>query len=165
MTKKDVEARFKKIMELYGPVMHRSAFKILKNKEDAEEIVQDTLYRLIKNNTAPDEDDEHAAAILVVAAKNMALNYYSKLVRRKTVGYEEAINTDNTGYRDTAIEDRIAVEQCIARLPARQKEYILLKYHQDLSLAEIAELKGKSEKSVYAVLERAIANLRVMMNE
>lgn len=156
-------------MELYGSIMHRVAFKILKNDVDAEEVVQETLLKLFRNKTVPDLDDEAIAAKLSAAVKNMALDFYTKLVKHQTIHYEEGVNSEDSGgcvpSMEADIIDMIDLQRCIKRLPRLQKEYILLRFHQDLSIKEIAELKGKSEKSVYATLERAIARLRVMMNE
>lgn len=156
-------------MELYGSTMHRVAFNILKNDVDAEEVVQETLLKLFKNRTLPDPDDEAAVAKLSAAVKNMALDFYAKLVKQQTIHYEDVVDPEEivSGKPPmaAAITDRMALQQCIEKLPRLQKEYIQLRYHQDMSIKEIAELKGKSEKSVYATLERAIARLRVMMNE
>ena len=156
-------------MQLYGSIMHRVAFKILKNEVDSEEVVQETLLKLFKNGTVPALDDEAIAAKLSAAVKNMALDFYTKLVKQQTIHYDDAINSDDPGMCEPAVEDEINVkidlQHCIERLPRLQREYIQLRYHQDMSIKEIAELKGKSEKSVYATLERAIARLRVMMNE
>ena len=156
-------------MQLYGSIMHRVAFKILKNEVDSEEVVQETLLKLFRNKTVPDLDDEAIAAKLSAATKNMALDFYTKLVKQQTIHYEDGINSEDSGMCEPSVEaevyEKVDLQRCIERLPRLQKEYIQLRYHQDLSIKEIAELKGKSEKSVYATLERAIAKLRVMMNE
>ena len=125
--------------------MHRVAFKILKNEVDSEEVVQETLLKLFKNKTVPDLDDEAIAAKLSAAVKNMALDYYSKLVKQQTIHYDDAINSDDSGMCepsvDDEINDKIDLQHCIERLPRLQKEYIQLRYHQDMSIKEIAELK------------------------
>ena len=156
-------------MELYGSIMHRVAFKILKNEVDSEEVVQETLLKLFKNGTVPALDDEAIAAKLSAAVKNMALDFYAKLSRQQTIHYDDGLNSDNPGMcepsADDSVNEKIDLQHCIERLPRLQREYIQLRYHQDLSIKEIAQLKGKSEKSVYATLERAIARLRKLMNE
>ena len=156
-------------MQLYGSIMHGVAFKILKNEVDADEVVQETLFKLFRNGTIPDLDDETIVAKLSAAVKNMALDFYTKVVKRQTIHYEDVVDSEESvsgrPSMENAVTDRIVLQQCIEKLPRLQKEYIQLKYDQDLSIEEIARLKGKSEKSVYATLERAIARLRVMMNE
>src|SRR5262245_2869297 len=37
------------LAETYGPKIHQLAFRYLRNKEDAEEVVHDVLYKLYKN--------------------------------------------------------------------------------------------------------------------
>ena len=128
-------------MELYGSIMHRVAFKILKNDVDAEEAVQETLLKLFRNKTVPDLDDEAIAAKLSVAVKNMALDFYAKLVKHQTIHYEDSINSENPGMCEPSVEaavnDRVDLQRCIERLPRLQKEYIQLRYHQDLNIKEI----------------------------
>ena len=157
------------MMELYGPMMYRAAFKILRSNEDAEEIVQETLLKLYKNNTVPDMNDKLAAAKLTVAVKNMALNYAAKLGKLRTVSYEELIRLsaeNENGLFDTySVVEKVALQQCTEKLPPLQREYIQLRYVYDFNIKEIAKLKGKSEKSVYATLERALTRLRAMMRE
>ena len=166
---KQLDRYYKKMMELYGPMMYRAAFKILRSNEDAEEIVQDTLLKLYKNNTVPDINDKLAAAKLTVAVKNMALNYALKLGKLKTVSYEELIRlsaeNDNGLFDTYSVVEKVALQQCTEKLSPLQREYIQLRYVHDFNIKEIAKLKGKSEKSVYATLERALARLRAMMSE
>ena len=149
--------------------MHRVAFKILGNNADAEEVVQETLFKMFRNKTVPDLEDEAIAAKLSAATKNMALDFYAKLVKHQAIHYEDGINTDDPGMcvpsLEASINDIIDLQRCIERLPRLQKEYIQLRFDQDLSIKEIAQLKGKSEKSVYTTLERAFARLKEMMNE
>ena len=54
--------------------MHRVAFKILGNNADAEEVVQETLFKMFRNKTVPDLEDEAIAAKLSAATKTMALD-------------------------------------------------------------------------------------------
>ena len=124
---------------------------------------------MFRNGTVPDLDDEAIVAKLSAAVKNKALDFYTKVVKRQPVHLEDIINSDDPNLivpsMETAVIHRLDLQRSIEKLPDLQREYIQLRYDQDLSVEEIAKLKGKSEKSVYATLGRAIARLRVMMNE
>lgn len=168
-TDRSSDKRFEQIMQLYGSIMHGVAFSILKNDVDADEVVQETLFKMFRNGTVPDLDDEAIVAKLSAAVKNKALDFYTKVVKRQPVHLEDIVNSDDPNLivpsMETAVIHRLDLQRSIEKLPDLQREYIQLRYDQDLSVEEIAKLKGKSEKSVYATLGRAIARLRVMMNE
>jgi len=62
---------------------------------------------------------------------------------------------DNT----LTVTDRLLVVGLLARLTARQRRAVVLRYHADLSLDEIAEALGCSVGTVKATLHQALGRL------
>ena len=59
------------------------------------------------------------------------------------------------------LEERYRMaRQLVDRLPARQRDVILMKYEEDLSMEEIEKATGMSSTHVYATLSRAYKSLR-----
>ena len=56
--------------------------------------------------------------------------------------------------------ERDAVRRALGKLGARDRELIALKYHADLSNAEIAEVVGVSVSNAGTLLNRAMNKLR-----
>jgi RNA polymerase sigma factor (sigma-70 family) len=73
---------------LYQPVLQAIAFKILKCKADAEDIVQDTFVKWLN---AEQEKIQNTKAYLIQAVRNNCINHLNTL-RRKKEEYLEAID-------------------------------------------------------------------------
>lgn len=60
---------------------------------------------------------------------------------------------------DDAVEDRLVLTAALRRLPARQRETVVLRYYLGCSEARAAELMGISTGSVKTHLSRAVTAL------
>ena len=63
------------------------------------------------------------------------------------------------------LAERDAVWQVVRRLPPRQRAAVVLRYYEDLSEAETAEVLGCSIGTVKSQTSRAVATLRAVMTE
>jgi RNA polymerase sigma-70 factor, ECF subfamily len=57
-------------------------------------------------------------------------------------------------------EQRDAVQAALKRLPAKEREIISLRFYEELSSDEVAEILGCSTNNVYVKVHRALARLR-----
>jgi len=75
--------------------------------------------------------------------------------------------TDATGPAPSAAADRLdwalLVEQALAELPENQRAALVLQHYDGLSLAEVAEVLGISDKAVKSLLHRARTHLRELL--
>jgi RNA polymerase sigma-70 factor (ECF subfamily) len=78
------------------------------------------------------------------------------------------VDTDSSAHTDPARQHQQAeivglIEQALARLPARQREAFLLRYWEELDVAEAATAMGCSEGSVKTHCSRAVHALAEML--
>ncbi|MBS1820933.1 MAG: sigma-70 family RNA polymerase sigma factor [Acidobacteria bacterium] len=150
------------LVEMHSALLFRVAYSLLHSHDEAEDVVQDTFLRVLERSTALPEVRDHRVW-LVRIAWNLALD---RLRRRKTRPADsEFVDTlIATGTpADRALEDTRhiqAVLREIDRLPALERQVLLLSSLEELETAEIASITGRSEAAVRGILFRARTRLR-----
>jgi RNA polymerase sigma-70 factor (ECF subfamily) len=96
-------------------------------------------------------------------ARNAALDELRR--RRRTA----ALLSDPSGVvRDDEVADvtlrRTAVQSALAKLSAREREIVALKFHAGMSNAELARVLGVSESNAGTLLYRTMEKLRKACN-
>ena len=148
---------------------------IVRNRELSEDIFQETFIKAIVTikQGRYTENGKFRAWINRIAHNLIIDNYRQE----KT---EQAISNDdceidlfnNAKLSDGTIEDFLVKEQILSDvkklvdyLPDNQKEVLMLRYYQDLSFKEIADITGVSINTALGRMRYAILNMRRMAEE
>ncbi len=150
------------LVETYSALLFRVAHSVLRSRAEAEDVVQDVFVRVI----------EHRRSLLAVRdmrvwliriAWNLALD------RRRRIRPEQMDESFAQGLvardvpADEALDEaeRLKAVLCeLERLPKGERHVLLLSAVEELGTAEMAEVLGRSESAVRALLFRARARLR-----
>lgn len=146
-----------RLLDDYGDRILRLAYSYLQNREDAEEILQDTLVQFLK--TAPTlESREHEKAWLLRVAANLSKNRLKyNALRRTDQLAEELVSEDR--------EDLSFVWEAVKALPLAYREVIHLFYQEGYSTSEIAGLLSQKEATVRSRLARGREKLKDILGE
>lgn len=133
----------REIYARYGRLLYSLAVKILSNRQEAEEVVQDVLIKLWNNPERFDVSKEgKLSSWLIRVCHNAAID---KQRRRKNVTYLDGdtladIYTLGVVLKDeTEILDmRIRIESALKNLPSEQRQVIEMMFFQGSSQSEIA---------------------------
>ena len=143
--------------DAYGNSILRLAYSYLHSMEDAEDILQDTLFRFM--DRAPSFDSEsHERAWLLRVAANLSKNRIDYNKVRQTDELNEELVSENR-------EDLSFVWECVKKLPVSQREVVHLFYQENLSTAEIAQILKEKESTVRSHLKRGREKLRTILRE
>ena len=149
--------RFKvEVLPIRGKIYSYS-IKMLENREEAEDAVQEVFLKLWEMRSKLSEYDS-VEALAVTITKNLCLN---KLSFRQRHGREDLQQIQNIWKDETAeqeIENADAVDvvkQIIETLPPLQKMIIKMRDIEDYELRMIAEITGCTEEAVRMNLSRA----------
>ena len=145
---------------------------IVKDSYVAEDIFQETFIKIIKNLKAGKYNEEGkflpwAARI----ARNMAIDYFRKTKRMPTITDSSGqdvfrtikIKTENREQQIIRSEKESLVRAAIEKLPAEQRQVLILRHYGDLSFKEIAKMTDVSINTALGRMRYAITNMRKVM--
>ena len=136
------------------------AATLLRDGAAAEDVTAQAFERAYRKRSRFDARRGSPRAWLFGIARNAALD---ELRRRKRAATTEIPGPVAAPTPDEAAElaaERDAVRAALSSLAPRDREVIALKYHADLSHAEIAEILGVSASNAGTLLHRAMTKLR-----
>lgn len=151
----------------HSGLLYRVALSLLRNSAEAEDVVQDTFLRVLQNR----HDLSRIVEVrpwLVRIAWNLALD---RRRRTRPEQMDEVFASDlvSPGLpADQALAEAGRIRQVLAameRLPAKERQALLLSAMDELSTTEISGILGKSESSVRSLLFRARTHLRERLRD
>jgi RNA polymerase sigma-70 factor (sigma-E family) len=149
---------FREYVASRGAALLRMALLLTHNLADAEDLVQ---VALAKTYQAWDRIEDRGAVDGYVR-RAMVNTHISWWRRRRVEEYptddipERAV-ADHAG--DGELQD--ALRRAIERLPRRMRAAVVLRYYEDMTEAEIANVLGVSQGTVKSTVSRAVAKLRI----
>lgn len=157
---KDDYTSYNKLFVRYYSRLCYYVYRMLMDKEDAEDVVQE-LFLTLWNNRKKIEISENVSGYLYRMAKNMALNHIRSETNYRSVleNREEPLSY----YEENQLESeefRIALNDCINRLPDRCKEVLLLHRVKGLKQKEIADQLSISVKTIKNQIHSSLQRLK-----
>ena len=153
---------FEEIVYRFEIPLLQYAQRITGNREQARDVVQETFVKFQRNGALRREDEP--ATWLFTVCRNAALNMCRK-ERRMTYVDEEVIEARESEQPMPfdQIEQKEATGfllRIVGTLPPRQQEVIQLKFQNDLSYLQIAEIMQTTANNVGVLLHTALKTLR-----
>lgn len=157
MTKENLQKKVEEqILDSYE-AMYRLAFTYVRNEEDALDIVQESVYKAIKNSAGV-KDTAYIRTWLWRIVMNTAVDFIRKNQREVSVDqfFEEG---KEDRYRDFDTIDALKV------LDEREKAVIVLRFFEDQKLKDIADILEENTNTVKTILYRSLKKLRLELTE
>lgn len=158
----DRDRRVGDLFDRHYPGLCRLAYLIVGDRVQAEEVVMDAFMRTFAS-WGRIRDLDHSEAYLRRAVVNLSR---TRARRRHTEERSYAATASQSAEPATAEPEReLVVWEAVRRLPDRQRAAVVLRYYEDLSEADIAELLGCSVGTVKSQLFKARATLAEALDE
>lgn len=142
------------------------AYRLIFNKNDAEDIVQDCFIKLWQKPQMWDKAKKTKFTTWFYRVVNNACIDYNRKHSRVGAIEKEELIADKREFADEAIyqeQKESLLKKAIKELPERQQQALALSYYQNLSNKETAEIIGVSVKAVESLLVRAKKTLKMKL--
>ncbi|MGK0447262.1 MAG: RNA polymerase sigma-70 factor (ECF subfamily) [Polaribacter sp.] len=161
---------FAYLVDAYKDMVFSLAFKMTKNREEAEEVSQDTFIKAFKNLNKFKGDSKFSTwlyrigyhACLDAIKKNK--NHNNSLeINEITFNKIQSVDTILQGIERK--ERATVMNDCLLKLPEEERSIIWMFYFDELSLKEIIEVTSLSEANLKVKLHRARKRLLAIVEE
>jgi RNA polymerase sigma-70 factor (sigma-E family) len=141
----------------------RLAHVMLGDKASAEDVVQDAFFGLYRNWARLSDP-----AMALPYLRASVLNGCKSLIRWRRIRANRALHEPAAASADSALlaqEEQQSVLVAIRRLPARQREALILRFYLLEPESEVARVMGISRSTVRSTTHRALTALGRMLEE
>ncbi len=149
---------------------------VVKNEDVANDVFQDTFVKVItKLKEGKYTDSGKFSFWLSRIAHNVIMDYYRQQRNEHIIDPNEENDLSNlkcASVTEANRESELVGEQILRdvrhlmdRLPAPQREVVYMRFYQELSFKEIAEITGVSINTALGRMRYAVLNLRKMSRE
>ena len=140
---------------------YRLAYSYVRNKENALDIVQDSILKALHSIDRLDEISYLKTWFYRIIV-NTSIDFIRKHQRIPVM------DDDILGLHLPQLEDEFLnmdLQQAIDQLPPKYKSLIILRFFEDLKIDEIAEVTGDNVNTVKTRLYAALKKLRIKVGE
>lgn len=158
----DAPEDFDSWVEATSPRLLRLARLVGHDAHGAADAVQDALLAVLvrwRRLGEPGAADAYARRVVV----NHRISWWRRIGRRETLVADA--DDGPLPYGDEHPTDAVLARRLLRELPSRQRAAVVLRFFDDLSFAEIADLLDCPEATARSHVHRALARLRTLLPE
>jgi len=173
------EEAMAELLKRYKKRVYTYILNVVRNREVAEDIFQETFFKVIRTLKKKQYNSEGKFIQWVVRiAHNLTIDYFrqngkistiSKIVRPdgKVVDVFDVVKIEDHSHEDTLIKSQIRkdIRKLVEHLPQEQKEVVILRHYYDMSFKEIADHTNVSINTALGRMRYALINLRRLADE
>lgn len=140
------------------------AFRMLNNRDDAEEVAQDVFIRIWNNVSGWQPGRAKFSTWVYRITQNLCLDRLRKH-REVTMAEPPEIHDERPIASDVIAADQVSrtVQQAMERLPDRQKAALSLCYFENLSNSEAADILDVSVEALESLLARGRRGMKELL--
>jgi len=154
------------LYEKYFDKIYRYVVFKIGNEMEAEDITQQVFLKALQSISSFRWKGIPFSAWLFRIAHNQVVDYLRKKTKQATVPIDESVVSFSSDPQ-LAVEQGLDIEQLLSatrRLTKAQREVVSLRFAGELSIAQVANIMGKSQGAIKALQHSAIVALRKVLS-
>lgn len=168
------DSAFEALLNKYLKPIYNFLYQLTNNVPQTEDLTQETFIKAWKNIRKFDQSKSFKTWLFTIA-KNTAFDYLKK---KKTIPFSFFEDSDGNNKLEEISEESILVDELmekkdlaenleakLKRIPEQYGIILKLRYKEDFSLGEIAEILGKPYNTIKVYHQRALARLKKALFE
>jgi RNA polymerase sigma-70 factor, ECF subfamily len=161
---------FDDIFNHYSGLMLRTAYSILKDRDTAEDAVQNALIQAWQHLPGLREAGALRSWLMRIVV-NQSISFKrrlarSTLIQRQSISEQETVLASQIADHAKGIKERDwDLAQAIKQLPTKQQMVIALHYYQGMTVSEISQALQISENTIKKRIQAALNNLRLVLKD
>ena len=158
------------LVDRYKNMIYSLCFKMIKNKEEAEEAAQDSFIKAFKNIDKFKNESKFSTWLYKVAY-NTCLDSLKKINKTQHVELVESYASNHykredsiAGFLADDLQEQI-IQNCLSQLPGDENLIITLFYFEELSIEEISEIINLKPNNIKVKLHRIRKKLALLLKD
>lgn len=149
------------LFERYHAWIFNFFMQMVRDREASEDLVQSTFYKAIKYRNSY-HGGKFASWIFQIA-RNLSSDYFKK--QKSKFSHEPAEHIPEDAQELDGDEDVVKLKLVMQKLPASDREILVMSKFQEMRYAQIAEVLKSTETAVKIKVHRALKKLRKLYFE
>ncbi len=153
------QASFALLVEQHHAKLYSFIYRYTKNRQDAEDLTQDTFVKAFKNFHRYDSKYAFSSWLFTIGRRTV-YNHYRAKKSTDALAFEIVDPSQTPDKRAEGDDRKRQLWKAAKSLKKDYYEVLILKYIEDLSIKEIAQVLNKTETNVKILLFRARNKLK-----
>lgn len=162
---------FIKIYDLYVDQIYRFIYFKVSNAEEAEDLSSAVFLKVWSHIQEGNEIKQKTLkALIYKISRNLIIDHYRKVSRQKSVSMEddyikEIVDDKQDIQKEIELKDDVeSVKLKLKELKDEYREVIVMRFVNELSISEIADILDKPKGGVRVLIYRAVESLKNLTN-
>ena len=152
---------FERLYEFYLPKLYNYAFYRTGNRQEAEVVVSLTFIKALEYLKKGETKCTSFKNWLYKVCSNIIIDNWRKSSHAQcTLHY--CYDNNDVDFSEK-IADKLTILRALHKLTQEQQQVLLLRYTQDMSISQVAQIMGKSEGAVKQMAYRGLKNMKERM--
>jgi RNA polymerase sigma-70 factor (ECF subfamily) len=165
--KRDDKQAFKQLTERYLDKVWRLSYRMLQNKQDAEDVAQEVFVSVWNNRHRWESEGAKFSTWIYRVAVNRSIDLSRKRKGGQVELTEEIAEAPGISAEDAASRHQMQglLLECLKQLPEKQMLALLYFYYEEMDIPEICNKLQATEDAVRSLLKRGRANMKDIIRD